>query len=126
VGTSEALRVNRPASGPDASPAAVRSELVRAQALADTFASPEVLRLFVSWRDTVEKILIADERLAANPKAEEPGRTSVDLHRHWHKQTRDLRLTEVDKRAALADAAARELGARGQPRVDGDRKLPAS
>ncbi len=110
VRTSDALR--RDAGAPEAPPRTVRSDLIRAQALADTFASQEVLQLFAGWRETVEKILIADERLTSNPKVAEPGRTPLDMHRHWHKQARDLRLTEVDRRTALTEAAAAELGAR--------------
>jgi hypothetical protein len=112
VRMSESLRLDTDPPGPETSPSTVRSELIRATALADTFASPEVLTLFANWRDTVEKILVADTRLKANPKTDPPGHHPVDLHRHWHKQARDLRLVETDRRVALAEAAAQELGAR--------------
>jgi hypothetical protein len=96
--------------------ATVPEHLVRASALADTFASDHVLDLFQRWRDTVEKFLVADARLAANADADASGgRTAVDLRHHWGRQVRDLRLREGDARRALADAVAAELRARRPP-----------
>jgi hypothetical protein len=99
----------------DDGPLVVREDLVRSTALADTFASPEVLGLFESWRDTVYRVLDADVRLKANADVDETGHTAVDMRLHWRRQVRDLRLREADKRKALADMVAAELRARRAP-----------
>jgi hypothetical protein len=91
---------------------AVREELVRATALAETFASADVNGLFESWRDLVYKVLEADVRFAANADTGQPGHTAIDMRLHWRRQARDLRLREADQRKALADLVATELRAR--------------
>ncbi len=90
----------------------VRDDLVRATALAETFASPEVLGLFESWRDLVYRVLEADARVKANTAADEATQTAVDMRLHWRRQARDLRLREADGRRSLADAVSAELHAR--------------
>jgi hypothetical protein len=96
----------------DGGPVPVHDDLVRATALAETFASRDALGLFEKWRDTVYRAIEADERFKANSAADEPAKAAVDMRLHWRRQVRDLRLKEADRRRALADAVSAELHAR--------------
>jgi hypothetical protein len=121
IGYSLRPTANPEGTAEDARPgvATVRVELVRATALAETFASAEVNALFESWRDLVYKVLDADVRFAANTDTPDGGHTAIDMRLHWRRQARDLRLKEADKRKALADLVAAELRARRQASTRG-------
>jgi hypothetical protein len=88
-------------------------ELARAAALADTFASTEILERFSQWRETIRRAHGAIDRLvAASSATDDPTSDNVVI---WRRELRDLRLKATDARQALADAIADELGARRRP-----------
>lgn len=86
-------------------------DLAQASALADTFASHEVLRLFESWREIVAAADQASERMGV---ADDAGDTNAANKNRlmWRWRLRDLRLRSADARQALADAVSKEVGAR--------------
>ncbi|HEX6499843.1 MAG TPA: hypothetical protein VF054_12535 [Micromonosporaceae bacterium] len=86
-------------------------ELAHASAIADTFASEEVLRLFDAWRELVAATGQAAARVVAlrdDPSTDATNEVAVT----WRRRLRDLRLRCADARQALADAVAAEVGAR--------------